>query len=689
MKITKVLFQSSVFKPPAYLIEMHMGSNPEWQYVHFDDDELFDYISKNAIEEFPLSLEIAKNLAGPHRTDFFRYYYLYLNGGVFLDSDAVLEVPLNDIVKNHNFFTVKSVLDNDSAFNGFIGSEPKNTIVYQALKAMYQANVKEEEGIYSAKIGEREYFYNCTTLMNIINNYKQVLKDLFVNYETIFNTKCKLFTEKLVRTLDGVKITYSTASESKKISTPESATPYSIVVDDTNITLVTHHYVTKDIYPPTPFPDRHPTSIGATKIGISLDLPAKIQDLYCNGIRQNVYYLGELLVNIGYDFYFIINKSYNEEIIQKSFYDPRFKYIKYNRILTMDFDVVVSIGFEMDLSILKLLRQMKTKIVSYNCGNNYIIDTECMLYTQHPSKQNQIKYVRPKEHIPYDIIWSIPQMTNTNQYYWQTLMRTKCIEVPFIWSDKSINLIQLSENKTYGELLYKTRGPEKKLAIFEPNISIMKWCGPSLLSCENAYRSLENKSLISSVFVNNVHGRSADSSINKFNIDAFTIYVNNLDLCVDKKITVEGRFNTLSFMNTYGDIAVSHQWENNLNYLYFDLAWMGWPIVHNASLCSDVGYYYPEFNYEEGGNKIIEAIKTHDANKDAYMSRNRKAIDKYLPTNLELQRRYIKLISDLFEPEPVPQTPESPLAIPETIDSNTTILTPKLKEDDGVQYILL
>jgi hypothetical protein len=682
MKVTKILFQSSLFKPPSYLIERHMGPNPEWQYFHFDDEELFDYIEQNPIEEFPNSLEIAKTLKGPHRTDFFRYYYLYLNGGVYLDYDAVLNVPLNDIVKNYNFFTVKSILNNDSVFNGFIGAEPKNTIIYQALKAAYNANVKS---------GETEYFYNCITLMTIINNYKQVLQDLFVNYETIFNSKCKLFTEKLVRIVDGVKITYSDLDESKRITKPETGNSYSIVVDDDNEILVTHHYITKDIYPETPFPDRHPTSVGATRIGITLDLPVKIQDLYSNGIRQNVYYLGELLVNIGYDFYFIINKSYNEEIIEKSFYDNRFKYIKYNRILTMNFDVVVSIGFEMDLSILKYLRQMKTKIVSYNCGNNYIIDSECMLFSQHPAKNNQINYIRPKAYVPYDIIWSIPQMTNTNQYYWQTLMRAKCIEVPFIWSDKSIHLIQLSENKKYEELLYRNRGPEKKLVIFEPNISIMKWCGPSLLSCENAYRSLENKSMISGVFVNNISGRDTDSSINKFNLDAFTIYVNNFDLCADKKVTIEGRFNTLAFMNAYGDIAVSHQWENNLNYLYFDLAWMGWPIVHNASLCRDVGYYYPEFNYEEGGNKIIEAIKTHEENKDEYLERNRRVIDKYLPTNRELQQKYIKLISDLFEPEQPIELDSLRLNVPisEDVKNNVVAFIPKLKEEDGVQYILI
>ena len=226
-------------------------------------------------------------------------------------------------------------------------------------------------------------------------------------------------------------------------------------------------------------------------------------------------------------------------------------------------------------------------------------------------------------------------------------------------------------------------GEGKKLVIFEPNISIMKWCGPSLLSCENAYRKLNNKSLITNVFINNTLNRNTDSSINKFNMDAFTFYVNNLDICSDKKLTTEGRYNTLSFMNSYADIAVSHQWENNLNYLYFDLAWMGWPIVHNASLCSDVGYYYPEFNYEEGGNKIIEAIKTHNENKDKYLENNRKAIDRFLPSNKNLQIKYIKLINDLFEPI---KMGDLTFPISEKVENN--VIIPQLKEDN-IQFILL
>jgi hypothetical protein len=131
-------------------------------------------------------------------------------------------------------------------------------------------------------------------------------------------------------------------------------------------------------------------------------------------------------------------------------------------------------------------------------------------------------------------------------------------------------------------------------------------------------------------------------------MDALNKIVKSLDLFIDKKISIETRYNTLDFMKNHADIAVSHQLENPLNYLYLDLAWMGWPIIHNAHLCKDIGYYYEGFDYKVGGEILNEVILTHDLNIDEYLNKNRKIIDRYLPTNEGLQNKYIKLIENLF-----------------------------------------
>ena len=88
-----------------------------------------------------------------------------------------------------------------------------------------------------------------------------------------------------------------------------------------------------------------------------------------------------------------------------------------------------------------------------------------------------------------------------------------------------------------------------------------------------------------------------------------------------------------------------------LNYLYFDMAWMGWPIVHNGKFCKEVGYYYDEFNYEMGGNMLKDVILNHDENADEYLLKNRLYMLKYLPTNKELKKQYEDLITSCLASE--------------------------------------
>jgi hypothetical protein len=222
----------------------------------------------------------------------------------------------------------------------------------------------------------------------------------------------------------------------------------------------------------------------------------------------------------------------------------------------------------------------------------------------HGDTLRQPQYSKLKPSI-FSQIWSIPQMTNTNQYYWQTLYKTECVEVPFIWSPLAIeNYEEDCVKNNLGDLKYKTK-EKNNIAIFEPNVNVFKWALPALLVCENSY-NLENN--IDHIYITNIQNNK------KFNIKFFNDLIKSLDLYKQKKISVESRYNSLIFMSKYANIAVSHQWENPLNYLYLDLAWMGWPIIHNAYLCKDVGYFYEEFNYKMGGEILNDVIRNHDSN---------------------------------------------------------------------------
>ena len=371
------------------------------------------------------------------------------------------------------------------------------------------------------------------------------------------------------------------------------------------------------------------------KIGITFDPPDAPMGMFNNGIRQNALYLAELFINMEYDVHLIVQQHKIEKVKGLYGFDERYKCSNHEKISEDNFDVVIQLAFQLLRTDFEKLKKTKTKIVYYNCGPNYVIDMEHFLFG---TTVNEPHYsVLTGIHPAFDQVWSIPQM-EINKSFYETLYRTEVKIVPFIWSHMATDQLQKNSPE---DLRYKQKNTPMKAAIFEPNLNVIKWSFPALLVCENAYRK---DKCLKHVYVTNIPKTKEDETRHT---RQFTKLVKSTDLFNDKKISVENRYNTLVFMMKYADIAVSHQWQNPLNYLYLDLAWMGWPIVHNAHLCKDIGYYYEGFDYKQGGDVLSEAVKNHDNDKE-YLERQRALIDRYLPSNKALQDAYRKLISDLI-----------------------------------------
>ena len=582
-KIPKVIFQTSRTKQPEYVIDLIKSRSPGWEYIHFTDDDIFKFFEENKLDEFPnMKDKFLSIKTGAHRADLFRYYYLYVKGGVFIDSDAMIEQDINIIAKDYDFFSVASTYFLNTIFNGFIGATEKNIIMYEALKHAYHVDITE-----------------------LSKNYM-------------------MFCKKLRPIYDDKKIGQNTLLYLEVVNDDKSAK----MVNIDNETVLIHYYRDK-IIPINQSKLIKPIKT-LPKIAITLELPKELVNLFTNGIRQNAIFFYRLLKNIGkYDVYFIFR---NENLIENHLLDKmNFDYVLEENILDANFDIIFTFGYTFKTQTYLLTRELGTKHIFYNCGNFYISDSEHCLFRDTTTKSFET-YQRNNL---FDECWNIPQMTNTNHHYLKTLLRCNTVEVPFIWSPEFIQ----------NDHQYKKRsGISKSIAIFEPNLSIMKWCFPAVLICENAYRDPAFTDQIKHIYVTNMELQNPKPPLKTH----FNNLVTSLDLKRDSKISIENRYNSLFFMSKYADIAVSHTWENGLNYLYLDLAWMGWPIVHNGNLCKEIGYYYDEFNYEMGCNALKDAILNHDDNADEYLLRNRLYMQKYLPTNKALKKHYDDLITNFL-----------------------------------------
>jgi hypothetical protein len=340
-------------------------------------------------------------------------------------------------------------------------------------------------------------------------------------------------------------------------------------------------------------------------------------------------------MNMEYDVHLVVQKDKMAKVKGLVGFDERLKCSSHESMHEDNYDIIIQVGFQLLRSDFENLKKTTTKIVYYNCGSNYVIDMEHFLFgaTVVEPLYSELTGMHPA----FDQVWSIPQM-EMNRSYYETLYRTEVKIVPFIWSHAATDHLQ---KISPDDLRYKAKNTPMKAAIFEPNLNVVKWAFPALLVCENAYRK---DKCIGHVYVTNMPKSKEDETRHA---RQFTKLVKSTDLFNDKKLSVESRYSTLVFMMKYADIAVSHQWGNPLNYLYLDLAWMGWPIVHNAHLCKDIGYYYEDFDYKMGGEVLSEAVRNHDGDK-GYLDRQRALIDRYLPTNRALQDAYRKLIDDLI-----------------------------------------
>jgi hypothetical protein len=76
-----------------------------------------------------------------------------------MDSDAMLYVNIDSIVKDYNFISVNSSRVSGAIFQGILGSSPKNKIIKKALYEAYNSD---------QNILDNNYHYFCKQLYDII-----------------------------------------------------------------------------------------------------------------------------------------------------------------------------------------------------------------------------------------------------------------------------------------------------------------------------------------------------------------------------------------------------------------------------------------------------------------------------------------------------------------------------------------
>lgn len=365
------------------------------------------------------------------------------------------------------------------------------------------------------------------------------------------------------------------------------------------------------------------------QIGITIGLHHPAETLWNNGIKQNAVFLAEALRHCpqvaGVT---LVNTTAIPITSELPWNLERYPTVTFDAGKD-EIDVVIELGGQVNAAQTSYLKSRGVRIVSYCCGFEYVHAMESVLFRKRIWGEHLFVNQR------YDDIWIIPQVDNISRSYFEVLRRFTGRVVPFVWSPMLLEerAKTLPDN---GE--YRPRAGARRLSVLEPNINIVKFCLYPILIAELAYRQRPDS--IEVLQVTNTESLAQES------ID-FVALMNQLDIVRGHRAVFLGRYDTPAFLADNTDIVVSHQLENPLNYMYLETCWQGYALVHNASLCTDLGYYYPGNDVEEGARRTIEAIDMHDAQASWYRERQRTFIARYLPDNRQLVATYGALLDDL------------------------------------------
>lgn len=124
-----------------------------WDYTFFTDADILAFFDANPRDQYKdIGHKFRAFTLGEHKADLFRYYYLFIKGGVFIDSDLMLYENLDTILGTHEFVSVRAIKPAGSVFNGFIAATPAHPIIIDALNHLYTIDPKQLATNYSAVV---------------------------------------------------------------------------------------------------------------------------------------------------------------------------------------------------------------------------------------------------------------------------------------------------------------------------------------------------------------------------------------------------------------------------------------------------------------------------------------------------------------------------------------------------------
>ncbi len=350
-------------------------------------------------------------------------------------------------------------------------------------------------------------------------------------------------------------------------------------------------------------------------------------NLFLNGLNQNIIIFYELFESLGYSCYLI---QHSNSPSDKDKYLNKYKVILPDNIIRNPLPIkwYIEIGMSLDAVTRSYIRSIGAKIVKIYLGNILNIDIETI--------QNY-KSMMFGHHIVGEIddVWMSPHYKQNLEYgtVLNQLPVTKGKIVPYVWDPCFINY--------YGTKSYEWKPLDNwckyDIIIMDPNISFQKASLYSLLLAEAYHKKYPE--WLGNVIIVNGDRLNLNSNSKNFILE-------NLSLFKEKRIKLFGRKSIHTVLSENPSaIFITCQWNNAFNYMTFELMYCGFPIVHNSDGWESFGYNYSINKWDEAIETLHNALKDHNQNKHIYKVHTNNLLWKHSIYNPDIQKDWKQILS--------------------------------------------
>ena len=365
------------------------------------------------------------------------------------------------------------------------------------------------------------------------------------------------------------------------------------------------------------------SSIGKAIILASNDV--NDHSLFLNGLTQNIVILYDLFESLGYTSYLL---QHPHSVSEKRDFLRSYRTVTAQDIIKnhMSIHMLIEIGMSMDALSRSYLRSVGARIVKLYLGNILNIDVEtiqncCNVFFNH--------------HIVGEIdeIWTSPHYMQHVDYaaLLNRVERDKGRTVPYVWDSCFLT--------RYGVFQWTPPADWRTidLVIMDPNISFQKCSFYSLLLAE-AYSKAHPEWKGQVIVIN--------GDRLKLSSNAYNHLVLNLGLWKAGRIQLFGRKTIHTILKENPSACfITHQWNNDYNYMTLELMHCQYPILHNSEGWSAYGYHYSINAWDKAIEKMHHAFSKHQDHLAAYKTHAANLIWRHCIHHPEVQERWRAILA--------------------------------------------